>query len=241
MMANKPLRIPALPASWPYVPRSACLDWERRQGIGLGSLEAGWNLIVPKDLVVSEPEVAMAEAFGRGGVQRRGRLVLRPYRRGGLVRFLVASRYASPRRFEREWLMHRALWESGFPTVKPLGFGFRRAGIAFEGVYLTEFSEGQPWPSDWSAGLSLFAELRRSLEALADWGFWSPDLNATNVLIGAEGIRLLDWDRSAFVPEGGLLSLYRRRLLRSLRKRAAPDSIIQAFLDAMKEGGAAGR
>lgn len=241
MMANKPLRIPSLPASWPYASRTACLEWEHRQGVGLGSFGEGWNLVVPKDLVIPDQGDALAGAFGRGGVQRWGTLVLRPYRRGGLVRFLVASRYASPRRFEREWLMHRALWESGFPTVRPLGFGFRRAGIAFEGLYLSEFNEGRPWPTEWNAGLDRLTELRRCLDALADWGFWSPDLNATNVLIGPEGIRLLDWDRSAFVPDGNLLPLYRRRMLRSLRKLAAPESLIQAFLAVMKEGGADGR
>jgi hypothetical protein len=235
------LSIPPLPDSWPYHPRAGFAEWEQRAGIDLGSLGAGWQLTVPRGLAIPEREDQMTGVFGRGGVQRRGDLVLRPYRRGGLLRFLVQSRYASPRRFEREWLVHRAVWESGFPTVQPLGFASRRQGLAFEGVYLTGFVEGRPWPADWSAGLAKAAALQEAILALADWGLWAPDLNATNVLLTEEGLRLLDWDRSAFVPGSRLLPLYLRRLQRSLAKLAAPEAVVSSLLSWMKEEGHGGR
>jgi hypothetical protein len=184
--------------------------------------------------MIAEREEPLAGAFGRGGVQRRGELVLRPYRRGGLLRWFVRSTYASPRRFEREWLVHRALWEAGYPTSRPLGYGFRRRGLAFEGVYLSAYVEGVPWPADWPAGQAHLDRLGQGLDALAAWGLWAPDLNATNVLVTEAGLCLLDWDRSAFVPGQELLPLYRRRLSRSLRKLAAPEPLIRRVLETTK-------
>lgn len=231
------LIIPPLPSAWPYTPRPPRVDWERREDIDLGSLGSGWNLMVPPDRVIPESEERLSGAFGRGGIQRRGDLVLRPYRRGGLVRFLLRSGYASPRRFEREWLVHRALWDSGFPTVRPSGYGYRRNGLAFEGVYLSDFQEGMPWPSDWSAGKPHLSSLVQAIRALCDWGLWAPDLNATNVLLMSAGPVLLDWDRSAFVRGSDLRPLYQRRMLRSLARLDAPAAISQAFTDGMQTAG----
>ncbi len=226
------LLFPPLPSNWPFGPRQASPPWERRAAVDLGGLGADWILVVPPDLVIPDREDPLAGAFGRGGVQRRGELVLRPYRRGGLLRWLVHSTYASPRRFEREGLVHRALWEAGFPTTRPLGYGFRRRGVGFEGVYFSAFLEGPSWPSDWPAGEAQLARLGQALRALAQWRLWAPDLNATNVLVTQGGISLLDWDRSAFVPDRDLLPLYRKRLVRSLQKLAAPVHLIGAVLAA---------
>ena len=228
------LSIPPLPAAWPYLPRPGLPACGARSGVDLASLGGGWTLSTPLDLQIPASPVPLAGAFGRGGVQRRGDLVLRPYRRGGLVRFLVQSSYASPRRFEREWLVHRALWEAGFPTVRPLGYGFRRRGLAFEGVFLTAFQEGTPWPSSWPTGQGRLPDLAEALKALAGWGLWAPDLNATNVLWAGDRLAVLGWDRSAFLAGADLLPLYQRRLLRSLAKLGAPEATAQAFQDAMK-------
>lgn len=232
------LPIPPLPPSWPFASRAAESSWERRERVDLDELGAGWTLTLPAGLEIPRQTTAMEGAFGRGGVQCRGDIVLRPYRRGGLVRFLVQSAYASPRRFEREWIIHCALWAAGFPTVEPLGYGFRRQGLGFEGVYLSALFPGRPWPADWHAGESRLDELWNALRALGAWGLWAPDLNATNVLLGQEGLRLLDWDRAAFVPATDLLPLYHRRLLRSLARLQAPASSVQRFEAGMRDPGA---
>jgi RIO-like serine/threonine protein kinase len=145
------------------------------------------------------------------------------------MRFLSQGSYASPRRFEREWEIHRALWASGFPTVKPLGYGRRRVGLAWEGLCLTRYEEGAPWPKDWAQGQERLPALLEAIQALSAWGLWSPDLNATNVLVTPAGLRLLDWDRAAFVPGTDLEPLYRRRLARSLEKLGAPDGLRSEF------------
>lgn len=196
---------------------------------------------MPSGMGIPAEESDLPGAFGRGGVRCFGDVVARPYRRGGWVRFLNRSGYASPRRFEREALIHRALWEAGFPTVRPLGYGFRRQGLLVEGLYLTARCDGVPWPVDWPAGVARLPELARAVVALDSWGLWAPDLNATNVLIGAEGLALLDWDRSAFLPNAVLLPLYRRRMLRSLAKLGATAEVRHAFQLAIQAAAIPGR
>lgn len=223
------LPFPDLPPNWPYQPRPPLAPAVRRPGVDLAGFGEDWTLVVVDGTVVTAEAQPLPGAFGRGGVQRRGDLVLRPYRRGGLFGRILHARYASPRRFEREFLVHRALWEAGFPTVAPAGYAFRRQGLAFEGICFTRFQEGRPWPADWAAGSVCIADLLTALRALAEWGLWAPDLNATNVLLADEGLCLLDWDRAAFVPGADLLPLYFRRLRRSLAKLGAPAAVQALF------------
>ena len=188
---------------------------------------AGWTLESGPGLDLGGEAGSLPAAFGRGGVRRLGDLVLRPYRRGGLVAKVNAATYASPARFRRELAIHRALWEAGFPTVEPRGLAWRRSGLGVEGVYLTRFADAKPWPSAWSA-LAL-GDLLEALAALSAWGLFAPDLNATNVMWGDGGLILLDWDRAAWSGTG-LLARYQARLRRSLAKLGAPDPV-RAALD----------
>ena len=185
--------------------------------------------MLPEGLELPRPIEPLDKAFGRGGILRAGDAVIRPYRRGGWMRFLSQGAYASPRRFEREWEIHRALWTAGFPTVEPLGYGRRRSGLAWEGLLLTRLQPGVAWPGAWEEGRARLPELQQAIDALCVWGLWAPDLNATNVLVVADGIRLLDWDRAAFVPGAQLRPLYARRMARSLKKLDAPMDLREAF------------
>ncbi len=214
--------IPALPALWPFERRSPAQAPVCSPGIEIPGLGAGWTLIASPELDLGGAAQGLEGAFGRGGVRRLGEVVLRPYRRGGLVRHLNAGIYLSPARFAQEFLVHRALWLAGFPTVEPLGYALRHRAWGFEGLFLTRYAEGSPWPRHWDSGTNFLAQLRGRIEALCAWGLFSPDLNATNVMITPEGeALLLDWDRAAW---GGrdLFPRYRARLLRSLTKLGAP-------------------
>jgi len=216
--------IPPLPASWPYSLRPAEASPILQTAQGIPGQGGGWNLIAAPDLSLEGEAAGLGAAFGRGGVRRLGEVVLRPYRRGGLVRHLNARIYASPQRFAQEFTVHRALWLAGFPTVEPLGYAARRRGWGFEGLFLTRFADCEPWPRRWE--LSALALLREQIDALCAWGLFAPDLNATNVMVTKEGgVSLLDWDRARWVG-GDLLARYRARLLRSLDKLRAPSEII---------------
>jgi hypothetical protein len=168
----------------------------------------------------------LAEAFGRGGVLRAGTVVLRPYRRGGLVRHVNPRIYGSPARFREEFQAHRALWAAGLPTVEPLGWAWRPRLWGCEGVFLTRLAEAAPWPRAWDR--EVLPQLRTLLGALCAWGLYAPDLNATNVLVEPSGaILTLDWDRAHWTSGKDLMGRYRERLLRSLRKLGAPPELIE--------------
>jgi len=233
--------IPPLPTGWPFERRDQGDAPVARGGVDLPGLGAGWTLIASPALDLSGEAGDLEGAFGRGGVRRLGSVVLRPYRRGGLMRHLNERIYLSPARFAREFLVHRALWLAGFPTVEPLGYALRRRAWGVEGVFLTRHADCEPWPRQWQIGGEVLAQLRQRIDALCAWGLFSPDLNATNVMIAPSGeVLLLDWDRAAWGGKG-LLLRYRTRLLRSLEKLGAPREILSAVaawepsLDKIKE------
>lgn len=217
--------VPALPPSWPYRSREPSPAPAVREGAALPGLEGFWTLEALPGLEVPGAPGALGGAFGRGGVFRCGDVVLRPYRRGGLARHLNARVYAGPERFRREFLVHRALWDAGLPTVEPLGFAHRPRLWGCEGVYLTRLAEGSPWPRTWAPGA--LPQVRELLQALCAWGLLAPDLNATNFLVQPDGrVLALDWDRARWTPGAPLAERYRSRLARSLAKLGAPPGIM---------------
>lgn len=219
------LAIPPLPSSWPFPPRPAGPEPQRREGIALPGLEGRWTLEGVPGLDLEGAPGDLAGAFGRGGVFLRGGVVFRPYRRGGLVRHVNAALYASPARFRREFQVHRALWAAGLPTVEPLGWAFRARMWGVEGVYLTRRAEGTAWPNTWDR--EALPQVRAILAALGAWGLHAPDLNATNFLVAPDGgVLALDWDRAAWTPGVDLATRYRERLERSLKKLGAPPEIV---------------
>ena len=220
---------PPLPAAWPYSARPAGPEPETREGVRLPGLEGAWSLAARPGLeLAAELAEGLEGAFGRGGVRRCGEVVLRPYRRGGLVAKVNDRIYPGPGRFRREFEVHRALWAAGLPTVEPLGWAFRPRLWGCEGVFLTRFEAGRPWPREWPP--AALAEVRAILAALCAWGLYAPDLNATNFLVTADGRTLaLDWDRAFWAPGVPLMARYRGRLARSLAKLGAPPEIQAQF------------
>lgn len=227
--------VPPLPSDWPFVPEprgEAIRDGSTGALPGLGE---GWRRFGRLDFEGLSPDSEpLGGRFGRGGLRRAGELILRPYRRGGFVRHFNGHRYGSPERFARELQVHEALWQAGFPTTEPLGYAWRPApGWGVEGVFLSRFAPGLPWPRDWSRSGEVLAALLPAIRALCAWGLWAPDLNATNVhLPDAGGMLLLDWDRAAWTAPEGLGERYRRRLLRSLEKLGAPAELLASLQNA---------
>lgn len=237
-MIHDPYIIPPLPQDWRYAPGLPLRPLGCRLNLELPGLGGGWRVCTPDGSLppgVAEP---LGGGFGRGGVLRAGDWVLRPYRRGGLLRRINDRTYRTHLRFAAEHAVHRGLWEAGFPTVEPLGYAWRPKGMGVEGVLLTRFSEGVAWPHDWSLGTERMGDLLHAIHALCAWGLWSPDLNATNVLLPSTGgVRLLDWDRARFEPPSPeLLARYRRRLLRSLRKLQAPETVTTLIESGLRPG-----
>jgi len=224
-MARLP-RIPSLPSSWPFPIRGTGSEFVLRPLLEVPGLPGAWNLLVPSDLELGSESSPLDGRFGRGGLRRAGEVVIRPYRRGGFVRHFDESLYLNPQRFMQELILHRALWAAGFPTVEPLGCGYRKRLWGVEGIYLTRLTDAVPWPSCWERSYEVVPRLKLLLEALCAWGLHAPDLNATNVMVTEDDqVLLLDWDRAAWVPAANLMTKYRARLLRSVRKLGAPEEM----------------
>jgi hypothetical protein len=225
-MDEKKLKVPPLPRHWPYPSRAPAPAPERRDQAPLPGLSGLWTLEAVPGLDLAPAAAGLGQAFGRGGVLRAGDVVLRPYRRGGLVRHVNAGIYWDRARFAQEFQVHRALWAAGLPTVEPLGWAWRPRLWGCEGVFLTRLAQAAPWPRSWEPGV--LPQLRTLLEALCAWGLHAPDLNATNVLVQPSGaILTLDWDRARWAPGEDLMGRYRERLLRSLHKLGAPPELIE--------------
>lgn len=228
--------LPPLPASWPFETRAPLPPLASTPEVALPGLGAGWSLLAQPGLVLPGEASPLDAAYGRGGVVRAGEFVLRPYRRGGLLRKVNPRLYASTLRFDRELAIHRALWEAGFPTVEPVGIAYRRVGAGYEGVFLSRFAPGVPWPRIWNLDPRTLEEVARALRALDAWGLYAPDLNATNIFLAeGGGVLCLDWDRAGFTPRAGrLLPAYRARLEASLRRLKATDGVREALLRALE-------
>jgi len=233
-MIHDPYIVPPLPADWPYEPGLPLRPLGCRVNLELPGFGKGWRVCTPGGIVIAGDPVPLTGAFGRGGLVRLGDMVLRPYRRGGLLRYFNERTYRTHLRFAAEHAVHRGLWDAGFPTVEPLGYAWRPSGLGVEGILITRMAAGHPWPLRWDLSAGRAADIRRAIHSLCDWGLWSPDLNATNVILPPDGGALfLDWDRARFeTPDISLWPRYHARLERSLRKLGAPPEALEILTGA---------
>lgn len=230
-MIHDPYIVPPLPSGWPYEPGHPLRPLGCRVNLELPGCGGGWRVCTPGGIVPTGEAIPLSGVFGRGGILRVGDMVLRPYRRGGLLRHINERTYRTHLRFAAEHAVHRGLWEAGFPTVEPLGYAWRPSGFGVEGILITRMAEGEPWPRRWDLSVERTAAIRGAIGSLCEWGLWSPDLNATNILLSPDGgVLLLDWDRARFEPAGtNLWPRYRARLERSLRKLGAPAEALDVI------------
>jgi len=235
-MIHDPYTIRPLPPGWPYGTRPPLHPLGCRLNLDLPGLGGGWRVCTPGGFVPAGEPVSLPGVFGRGGILRVGDMVLRPYRRGGFLRHFNERTYHSHLRFAAEHAVHRGLWESGFPTVEPLGYAWRPCGFGVEGVLFTRMAEGEAWPRLWDLSSARGPDIHRAIASLCEWNLWSPDLNATNVILPPQGGALfLDWDRARFEPEGtDLWPRYHKRLERSLHKLGAPADAFETIGSALR-------
>ncbi len=213
-----------LPQDWPFPPTPTLAVVEGRRTLALKGFEGVWEGAWVEGLALEGPSGGLEGAHGRGGIFRVGEVVVRPYRRGGLLGHLVRRTYLQGGRFAQEFQVHRHLWEAGFPTVMPLGYLRRRVGLGWQGLYLTRLQpEVLPWPRCFHTP-GVGAQVARLMHWLCRWQLWSPDLNATNVMVESPDlVYLLDWDRAMWDLSTDLEDRYLKRMNRSLVKMGARD------------------
>lgn len=167
-----------------------------------------------------------------------GACVLRHYHRGGMVAALLGDRYLwSGREQTRgfaEFRLTAALAERGLPVPIPLATRYRRRGIYYSADLITRRIEDASTLGDCLHDGRLDASLAEATGALIARfhrdGVWHADLNAHNVMVGAEQIYLIDFDRGELRPPArSWQQANLQRLRRSLLKLGAASSGEHAF------------
>ncbi|HEX7045618.1 MAG TPA: 3-deoxy-D-manno-octulosonic acid kinase [Burkholderiales bacterium] len=174
----------------------------------------------------------VGEARGRGStwIVRHGErdLVLRHYRRGGVLGPWLVDRYLwlglARTRAVREWTLLAELCRQGLPVPRPVAVRVHRTGLCYRADLVTERIAPAESLADRLAREPLPASGWRAIGACIrrfhDFGVWHADLNAHNVLLAASTAYLLDFDRGRRRRPGAWRAANLARLRRSLDKLA---------------------
>ena len=161
------------------------------------------------------------------------RVLVRPYRKGGVLRHVRGARFQGRWRPLVELVLHHHLQGLDVPVVEAVGAVVLRSPAGWRGFLLTREVPGAMDLEAWLHGAPSVTDvdretvLRRAGEAvrrLHDAGVSHADLHAKNLLLTPEGeIRILDLDRARVygksVPEAARLNnLVRFGLVRLARQ-----------------------
>lgn len=176
-----------------------------------------------------------AAAAGRGGasfIEADGRsMVLRHYRRGGLVARISADRYwwrgAAETRSFVEWHLLYLMRRRGLPVPEPVAARYLLQGRSYTADLLM-----QRIPDTRSLAtcvvkapqsISLWVSVGRCLRRFHMAGVCHADLNAHNILLDAtDQVWVVDFDRARLRTPGLWTDANLARLYRSLQKVTAP-------------------
>ncbi len=157
--------------------------------------------------------------------------VLRHYRRGGYIAFLIQDRYVwsgeERVRAFAEWRLLSHLWRQGLPVPRPIAARYRRSAFGYRCDLITQrVADAQPVsallltaplaPGSWRAIGVAIARLHRA-------GVDHADLNANNILLDSQqAVAVIDFDRGRLRAPGSWSAMNLRRLRHSLVKICAP-------------------
>lgn len=187
----------ATPDSFVETRTPRAVGWVREDLADVG-LEPFWGPLRP-----------MPGASGRGGVGvlqvGASELVVRPYRRGGVLAPILSDRYLAPSRALAELAVLLELQRQGVPVVAPVAAVARRRGLFWRLRLCTERLVDARTMPQFLADFS--SARRRAVEAVGAAvrlafaaGLRHPDLHPDNVLCRADGAGvhavLVDLDRA---------------------------------------------
>lgn len=196
-----------------------------------------YGLLESADRPPDAPGVARAEGgdagAGRGDIYRLpagklGQAVLRPYRRGGLVRHVVERRYFLGDRAFDELALTERLRRRDLPVPEPLAAVQRSLTPGYRAALVTRRIAGvSPLPRLLEGGTrdpeELMAAAGRTVGRLHRAGAWHADLNPFNLLADPTGgpVHVVDFDRGRFFDDpvtGFFARSNRKRLRKSLEE-----------------------
>jgi 3-deoxy-D-manno-octulosonic acid kinase len=171
-------------------------------------------------------------ARGRGAawfVRHEGHdLVLRHYRRGGVIAPLLGDRYLwtglARSRAIHEWHVLETLFQRGFPVPRPVAARVQRSGVYYRADLLTQRI---PDAESLAQALSLAPLPMSQWRSIGDClrrfhaaNVWHADLNAHNILLAHTRVYVIDFDRGRLDAPSSRLARNIDRLKRSLDKLA---------------------
>ena len=165
--------------------------------------------------IASDPDgLPRADVGGRAPLARLdsagGPLLVRPYRKGGLLRHVRGVRFHGEWRPLTELVLHRRMTALGVPVPEAVGCVVLRGPLGWRGfLMLREVQDSldlEAWlhgvraPTDADPG-AILRRAGRAVRSLHDAGVSHADLHAKNLLITASGdVLVLDLDRARAFP-----------------------------------------
>lgn len=183
---------------------------------------------------------------GRGSVYTfdlpDGKGILRPYRRGGALARFREDRYWRSNRPLKELVILDHAYRHELPVPQPLGALWEQQGRSYSGAIATRLLPGvtlQDWAGDHTAAeeAAVLNHCGRVIRAMHDAGIYHADLQIRNVIVGEDGVYLIDFDKaSRFDPSTDLPRARNLlRLRRSIEKNRLPtryfDEILTGYGD----------
>lgn len=168
-------------------------------------------------------------AGGRGSAwfvwSPKGPLVLRHYRRGGLIARLSERRYLfTGDRRTRSFAEFRLLSElrsEGLPVPKPVAALVEKQGVfSYEAAILIERIEGAlPLPEHPEVtDKALWYQVGKTIAGFHRAGLDHVDLNCDNILVSDDGIYLIDFDRCRWRQRSPGPARWKEKNLQRLRR-----------------------
>jgi len=140
----------------------------------------------------------------------RGPLLVRPYRKGGLLRHVRGRLFRGSWRPLSELVLHRQLAAAGVPVAEAVGCVVQRRLSGWRGFLLTREEEGACDLEAWLyagpqrgkfAPAGVLQRAGRAVRRLHDAGVSHPDLHPKNLLLLRSGdVLLIDLDRAPLSP-----------------------------------------
>jgi len=167
---------------------------------------------------------------GRGPIKLihhpKSLIVERRYLHGGLHRFFFPDLFFVTRRAQREYQIHRKLFNAGLATVEPVGWaeqpsvlpGFRR--YSYYSRFLPDAKTLAVWLAEDGLDGNQLCQMAAILHQLFQDGVQHADLNLNNWLVAAGKIYIIDFDKAhatRLEPEVYLAACL-KRMARSAKK-----------------------